>query len=646
MGATTTISPRNLASPTAGRGPALHAAASYVICTNPRSGSWLLSEGLAATGVAGHPREWFNVLEEQRQRARWGDQGQVDPRPLSYLSYLVAQGRTPNGVFGLKLHYYQLADLSAQLSQVSGYRGLPVQEAISAAFPGVRYIWLTRRDKARQAISYHRACQTDVWWQIEPGAQVEPDRAPREARPEPRFDPVAIAGLERLAVANDAKWQSFFAQCGADPLVITYEDLAADYAGTIGAILGWLGVAHPDAVRIRPPRLRRQADELSEAWLARYTAFKAQPAPAGDDPAPDRRASFSGPNEPGDSAVPAAEPGSPVFALTRTPAGELPAAWRQWLAQALLQDVPQASVIETMTQHGFPADLVRAELRAMLEHPYFLAGRERRAHLARGVRVLGALDQLARLQPWARTVPRQARPARAAFCEAYYAANRPVVLTGLMDDWPAMTRWTPGYLRSVLGDEEVEIMADREGDPAYEVNAGQHRRPIRFGDFVNMVYGGEPSNDYYLVANNQFFQRERAQVLLEDFVAFGEYLDPAHLQGRCFFWFGPAGTVTPLHHDLCNILIAQVSGRKRVKLIPSTQWEHVYRGSGCVSDIDCERPDFVRSPAFCHATVLDVTISPGEVLFIPVGWSHHVRALEPSISVSFTNFVFPNSYRW
>ena len=110
---------------------------------------------------------------------------------------------------------------------------------------------------------------------------------------------MAIAGLERLAVANDAKWQSFFAQCGADPLVITYEDLAADYAGTIGAILGWLGVAHPDAVRIRPPRLRRQADELDEAWLARYTAFKAQPAPAGDDPAPDRRASFSGPNEPG-----------------------------------------------------------------------------------------------------------------------------------------------------------------------------------------------------------------------------------------------------------------------------------------------------------------------------------------------------------
>jgi len=638
MTATASISPQNSrdpASPAASaapeapatqRGPALHPTAAYVICTNPRSGSWLLSEGLTATGVAGHPREWFNVLEEQRQRARWGGEGE-DGSPLSYLSHVVAQGSTGNGVFGLKLHHYQLPDLSAQLSRIDGYGGRPVEEAISVAFPDVRYIWLTRKDKARQAISYHRACQTDVWWQIEAGGGIEPDGPPPDRVPEPAFDPVAIARLERLAVANDANWRSFFTRCGADPLVLTYEDLSADYAGTIARVLDWLGVAGPDATPIRSPRLRRQADGLSEAWLARYTAFKAQPAQT-------------------DSAVPAADPGSPLFALTRTPADELPAAWRQWLAQALLRDVPHPTVIETMTQHGFNPDLVRAELRATLAHPYFLAGRESRAQLAHGTRILGALDQLARLQPGARTVPRHSRPGRAAFCEAYYAANRPVVLTGLMDDWPALTRWTPDYLRSALGDEEVEIMADRDGDPAYEVNAGKHRRPIRFGDFVDMVYGGEPGNDYYLVANNQFFQRKRTQVLLADLVPFGEYLDPAQLDGRCFFWFGPAGTVTPLHHDLCNILIAQVSGRKRVRLIPSAQWEHVYTGSSCVSDVDCERPDFVRRPAFCHATVLDVTISPGEVLFVPVGWSHHVRALEPSISVSFTNFVFPNNYRW
>jgi ribosomal protein L16 Arg81 hydroxylase len=39
-------------------------------------------------------------------------------------------------------------------------------------------------------------------------------------------------------------------------------------------------------------------------------------------------------------------------------------------------------------------------------------------------------------------------------------------------------------------------------------------------------------------------------------------------------------------------------------------------------------------------------LEPGEAIFIPVGWWHHVKSLEVSISVSFTNFVFPNYYEW
>ena len=46
---------------------AISPTSSYVICTNPRSGSWLLSEALTASGVAGNPREWFNELEEEQR---------------------------------------------------------------------------------------------------------------------------------------------------------------------------------------------------------------------------------------------------------------------------------------------------------------------------------------------------------------------------------------------------------------------------------------------------------------------------------------------------------------------------------------------------------------------------------------------------
>jgi len=627
------------AAPTAPHTFALHATCAYAICTNPRSGSWLLSEGLDFTGLAGHPREWFLPFEEQQQRARWG-RDCLDSSPRSYLSHIVSEGSTSNGVFGLKLHHYQLANLAATLRRVEEYRGMKVQEALAAAFPSLRYIWLTRKDKARQAISYQRAVQTEQWWQLDEGP---PDAGGAQLP----LDLDLIAGLEQVLLRNEASWQRFFARCGADPFVVSYEELSADYAGTIGALLDWLGIAEPGEIEIRPPRLRRQADSVTEAWLDRYRAFKqARPDRTKQGARPDGAAAIASAPQPdgSDEELPLAELRSPLFMQTYTPPGILPAAWRQWLAQALLQGVPRATVIETMASHGLDAGLVRAEIDEALQHPYLRAGLETRAHLLHGVHILGALDQLARLQPWARVVPRCSAPPRATFCEHYYAANRPVVLTGLMDDWAAMTRWTPDYLRSALGDEEVEIMADRQSDPAYEVNGGQHRRQIRFADYVDHVYDGTPSNDYYLVANNQFFQRPASEILLQDFTPFDEYLDAARLPGRCFLWFGPAGTVTPLHHDPCNILIAQVSGRKQIKLVPSTQWENIYTTDSHISEIDCERPDFVRWPRFCHATPVNVTISPGEVLFLPVGWSHHVRALEPSISISFTNFVFPNDY--
>lgn len=38
----------------------------------------------------------------------------------------------------------------------------------------------------------------------------------------------------------------------------------------------------------------------------------------------------------------------------------------------------------------------------------------------------------------------------------------------------------------------------------------------------------------------------------------------------------------------------------------------------------------------------EIVLEPGEVLFIPIGWWHQVEALDFSVSISYTNFVWPN----
>jgi len=287
-----------------------------------------------------------------------------------------------------------------------------------------------------------------------------------------------------------------------------------------------------------------------------------------------------------------------------------------------------------------------AEVEKASSDPYLLGAARTQKRLLKGAALLNTLGQLARLDSSIKTVDRRSNLSRGEFLDRYYAANRPVVLEGLMIGWRAMTAWTPDYLKRVAGDQTVEVMTGRDADTKYARSGPKHRTEMCFADYIDLVYSGKVTNDYDLVPNNEFFQRPEMQLLLEDFTAFPEYLSGAAAGRQSFLWFGPAGTITPLHHATSNILLAQVLGRKRYRLIPSSQCQYVYNTQGVFSDVDCENPDLNRYPKFRNASILDLVVGAGEVLFMPVGWWHHVRALDVSMTVSFTNFVFPNYFNW
>jgi hypothetical protein len=192
----------------------------------------------------------------------------------------------------------------------------------------------------------------------------------------------------------------------------------------------------------------------------------------------------------------------------------------------------------------------------------------------------------------------------------------------------------------------VEVMTGRNSDSRYEINSLRHKTLLPFSEYVDLVTTSDEINDVYMTANNHFLETPGAQRLFEDIVAFPEYLDADRLHGRTFLWFGPGGTVTPLHHDTSNILFAQVYGRKKFTLISPNQTPLVYNEIGVFSEVDCGQPNLDKFPAFQNVRKLDLLLKPGQVLFIPVGWWHYVRALDISISVSFTNFKAPNIYHW
>ena len=104
------------------------------------------------------------------------------------------------------------------------------------------------------------------------------------------------------------------------------------------------------------------------------------------------------------------------------------------------------------------------------------------------------------------------------------------------------------------------------------------------------------------------------------------------------------GTVTTLHHDMTNNLMAQVVGHKRIKLIAPDYLPFLYNHFYCYSQVDPENVDSARFPLFDKVKVFEVDLGPGDVLFIPIGWWHHVRSLDPSITITATNFKGINCF--
>jgi ribosomal protein L16 Arg81 hydroxylase len=95
-----------------------------------------------------------------------------------------------------------------------------------------------------------------------------------------------------------------------------------------------------------------------------------------------------------------------------------------------------------------------------------------------------------------------------------------------------------------------------------------------------------------------------------------------------------------------NLLFVQLHGRKQFTLVAPGVTPRVYNEVGVYAEVDPANPDYQAYPDFRDAATTLVTLEPGETLFLPVGWWHRVESLDISISLSFTNFMYANQFRW
>jgi hypothetical protein len=231
----------------------------------------------------------------------------------------------------------------------------------------------------------------------------------------------------------------------------------------------------------------------------------------------------------------------------------------------------------------------------------------------------------------------------AEFQNSYLPQGRPVVITNAVQHWK---------LFSASWDELKELLRDaqgftRHGDYASTAFTEKDFRQTSIGDYMDKLLANDatlsPANGFPPYLGNNFWPADK-KGWFEFPPYFAEYSEEAPK-----LWIGPGGTVSPFHRDKTDNLFVQVKGRKSVLLGSPDQWQELYAWSidptgqfeGC--DVDPEKPDLERFPLFARAHLLRVSLEPGDMLFIPEGWYHHVRSLETQLSMNFWTLTYRSS---
>lgn len=254
--------------------------ASLLICTTPRSGSTYFANTLRGAGCFGMPEEWLHPYNYEPLLKRNGFSENAPARTL--ISCLWDWATNDSGIFAIKTMWDRFEVFLKRVREDSEnsnmFRG-PIPDrldwvSVKEFFPSPRIIFLTRRDRLGQAISYIRAHQTGVWHKIEGAedegtAKIADDEFPAQ-RQRNYFDPVYINRIMNNFRWQEESWRKLFWLESIEPLEVEYEFFLKNKEQVVRQVAELMGVPSESVSEIKEPPNKPVRDSINKLWRSLY----------------------------------------------------------------------------------------------------------------------------------------------------------------------------------------------------------------------------------------------------------------------------------------------------------------------------------------------------------------------------------------
>ena len=217
------------------------------------------------------------------------------------------------------------------------------------------------------------------------------------------------------------------------------------------------------------------------------------------------------------------------------------------------------------------------------------------------------------------------------FTEKYLKPRRPLVIKGLTKTWPARDKWTPEYLKEVVGNKVVPLYDNSKADPSKPINSAAAEMP--FDEYIDLIKS-KPT-ELRIFFFNIFKQ---APQLLNDIVLPKDLMG-GFIESMPAMFFGGSNSVAFLHYDidLPHIFHTHFGGRKHVILFENKWKRRLYclpNATYALEDYDVANPDTKKFPALEGVEGTEVFLEHGDTLFMPTGYWHWMKYIDGSYSLS------------
>jgi LPS sulfotransferase NodH len=228
----------------------------YLLASVPRAGSTHFSHLLWKTGCLGAPLEYLNF----DPAGPYGFAASSTELQLQLWRSVLRRRSSPNGVFGLKAFVMQFDQLNRANPPL-------LQDVLAAVLPRDaprNIVYLRRRDRVAQVVSYARATLSGIWRKEQERGQ----------HPSLEYSQEALDACERGILFQEHAWEKMFNDLRIDPLPMWHEDVLADPQAAAGAVARYLGVTLDEAAAVAIPEIHKQSEHDTSEWRARLTAAR------------------------------------------------------------------------------------------------------------------------------------------------------------------------------------------------------------------------------------------------------------------------------------------------------------------------------------------------------------------------------------